>query len=485
MSLHRVHISAHLTGHSFTPGELIGWKLVVVAREGAVIVPDPLSGSDALTLKLRGPTGKTEVVRLGDLPGPPGVIEMPDGRLLPPGGKVVFEDDVATYFPNIGFGPHWLQLEYTVDGEVWRSPELPFQFVPGHASFLDVTPNEATRNGWNGVLWVEHGPSGPRAMMFEEDTRARSVAGAFELAAVPADAEPALGSRPANWPFPERWVAWISGETLHLQYHADADPEHPGNTLHPPPAKLPAALHQPRIVSPLLDEWVPDRRPRSTVPVLAKNADGTETLHLLEIDPHGRVAPKHVIPIPGVAAGCWGVSPAVETRVLAYALAGAGQVSLFGVELPWHGHALAPAPRRWIALEADAFLAGDLRCTFEGPLWMGALVRRGHDWERVVFIAPVGARAGTEAEILHRSSFTPPEGAEAVRAGVDPGGELHVLYRRGKQLAYVPPGETKATFTSDRLGASAPATARLVLGPGRRRVLAAYDPERGPVWQAL
>ena len=50
-SLDGVHVSAHLTGHHFTPGERIGWKLVVVAREAVVIVPDPLSDTDAL---LRG-----------------------------------------------------------------------------------------------------------------------------------------------------------------------------------------------------------------------------------------------------------------------------------------------------------------------------------------------------------------------------------------------------------------------------------------------
>jgi hypothetical protein len=505
MSLHSVHVSAHLSARFFTPGERISWKLTVVATGGRIIVPDPLSGSDALTLELRGPTGKTEVVCLGDIAPPGGVIETPDGRLLPPGGKVVFEDDLATYFPHIGFGPHWLRMEYKVDGQVWRSPEMPFDFVPGHATFLDATPNQAD-GFWCTLLWVEHGPLGARAMLFEDDKGIRSVEGATELAAVPDGAEPALGSRPLNKQHIERWVAWLLGSppdcSLHLEFYAEGDPENPGNTLRPPPAKLPTGLYQPRLVHPLLDEWVDDGRPRSTIAILASDAAGAEALHLFEADAKGRVAPRSVIPIPGGAAGCWAISPSEEARVLAWASAGGGHVSVSGVEIPWHlppaGHrglthaqgvglGPPPPPRRWLALEADAFLAGDLRCSPEGLVWAGMVVRRGPSWERLVLVAPVGprARAGADAEIVYRRSFTPPEGAEPVRARIDGSGELHLLYRRGHELAYVPPREQKATFTRDRLGAHGHATAHMLLGWEGRRVIVAYDPDRGPVFEVL
>jgi len=493
MSLDGLHVSAHLTGHHFTPGERIGWKLVVVAREAVVVVPDPLSDTAALTLKLRGPDGKTEVVRLGDIPPPGGVLPMPESRRLPPRGKVVFEADLAEHFPHIGFGRHWLQLEYKVDEHVWRSPEMPFDFISGHALFLDVTPNDAT-GPWSTLLWVERGPTGGRAMLFEDDKNVTSVQGATQLAAVPDGAEPVLGSRPANKQHTDRWVAWIAGapsaRSLHVEYYAGGDPEQPADTLHPPPVKLPADLHEPRIVRPLLDQWADEGRPPSTIPILARNADGSEALHIMELDAKGRVAPGYVVPIAGVAAGCWGLSPSLEARLFAWAIQRAGEVVVSGVEIPWHrhghGHAAGqPTPRAWLAIEAEAFLAGDLRCTFEGLVWMGALVRRGSAWERLVFVAPAGGRAQAEAEIVHRATFTPPDGAELVRARVDDAGRLHLLYRRGPELAYVPPNEQKATFTDGRLGLHAPATAHLVLGFDGRRVIVGYDPERGPVWKVL
>jgi hypothetical protein len=116
---------------------------------------------------------------------------------------------------------------------------------------------------------------------------------------------------------------------------------------------------------------------------------------------------------------------------------------------------------------------------------MGLVVRQGQTWERVVFVAPPPAAAAKDAEVIHRSSFTPPPGAEPVRARLDIDGALHLLYRRDKQLTYVPPDAAAATWTNDRLGARAQATAHLILPINHRNVIVACDPDRGPVWEVL
>ena len=480
MSVAPFHIEARLSATSFALCERIEWTLVV-ANHGkhAATVPDAERDGPALTLKLRRPAGSSEVVQPGMLPPPPGAFEDSSELEIGPGDKAEFSGDLTEHFHNLEPGSYAFQIEYTLDdGRTWRSRELLFELDPPTGSVLDVTPNEAAAAGRHGVVWAEHGRQGPRALLFDDDGWTREMRGAEQMMLMSEDAAPALSTSPAGIAWDERWVAWIARKELHIRFYAHGDPN---LELVAPPVPLPSDAVAPELVRPLLAEApLRDGRPRCTIPLFAARSSGGRALYLLEASRQGHVTTRTVVPIADAAVGCWGTAPTAAERVFTFVLGAPHQLFVFGVHAPWDHPCSLPA--RWFTIEADAFLLADLRSTLEGQVRMGLLARRGDAWERIVLALPAIGRS--EATVIHRSSLSPPTGAEPVRARLDGAGGLHLLYRRKKELAYVPHAAPTATWTNDRLGALAPATAHLDLCDPRR-VIVGYDPDRGPVWHVL
>jgi hypothetical protein len=147
-----------------------------------------------------------------------------------------------------------------------------------------------------------------------------------------------------------------------------------------------------------------------------------------------------------------------------------------GVVAPWDGECGPAIP--WFESPAQGLLLGDARAADAG-LRVGALLKAEREWLRVAFTPPSALER--EATDVSVEPFPVPPGSEPVRARLDHAGRLHLLYRLGNTLSYVPPGAKEAAWRHDRLGALARETAHLILRPGTPPTLVAYDAERGAV----
>jgi hypothetical protein len=488
MSAAPLRIGAHMARPSYVPGERVNVLLTLVNESSTDLrVAEPLGRRAPLTLRLRAPSGRLEVVQVGAEPHwTYGILydDDPEDYLMFAREHAVRDIDLHEHFGIAEFGHYLLQVEYTPEeAHTWRSPELAFELARSNATFLDVTPVEAGDNWERRVTWVERDGHGSRAVLFEDDGKDIALHAAAQLVALPDGAEPALSASPPQNGNNEYWVAWIAGGALHALMPPPGDDG--TGKLAPAPLKLPAGAHDAHLVRPLVMEPPPPapfKTPRCTIPVLASTAAGGRALHLYEIDRHGHLAAGQVLQMAAATVGCWATSPTRKDRLFVFALAAPGQMFVFGARAPWGGQCSMPS--RWFAIDADAFLLGDVRPTTEGEARVGVVVRRGQLWERIVLAAP-HAHEPASGEPLHRSSFAPPPGAEPIRARIDIDGGLHLIYRRDRELAYVPPDAAAATWKDDGLGARAAATAHLVLPMNHRHVLVACDPDHGPVWVRL
>ncbi len=480
MTAATLRFDAKVQGSLFAPKERVPFALLV-ANDGSDVayVPDPFLGGPSLVLILRGPQGVKSIVP-GEIPPVHGIPNLPGNRAVLPGTVIEMAVDLATLFDLAPPGRYALVAEYTVPGlPTFRSSEIVFDRAEPAGVFLDAAPDDCASLGAHSIVWVEgRDPQTTRALIYDL-VRGHGISGAEELAArLPAGARPVSSVSPAGFAFGERWIVWLQGEDLHALFYAHGDPV---LSLQTSPVSLSSTGADHRIILPPLASAPPDDgRPGCSIGILAKGPVSDE-LQVVELDAAGAATNPIRVALPAGVVAAWAVAPTETSRVFVLARRDQGRIEIAGLVAP-HGQK-AEAPVLWHTEDADDLLLGDVRATRHGDLRVGLVLRRGSEWRRVVFGPP---RAGeTTAYELVSHALTPPPDAEPVRArlGIDFG--LHLLFRQGRTLGYVPPGAGVATWKSDHLGTLAMTTAHLVLKQGARVTLIAYDPDRGPVLEVI
>jgi hypothetical protein len=480
MTAPTLRFDAEVTGSVFAPKERVPFALVV-ANDGADVayVPDPFLGGPSLVLVLRGPRGSKSITP-GELPPVHGVPRLPRNRPVLPGTATEMGVDLATLFDLGPPGRYTLVVEYTVPGlATFRSSEIVFDRAEPAGLFLDAAPDDCASLGAHGLVWVEGRDAGTARALIYDLARGHGISGAVELAeGLPPSARPVSSVSPAGFAFGERWVVWLEGEDLHARFYAHGDPD---LSLRTSPVSLSSTGVDHRIILPPLASAPPDDgRPGCSIGLLAKGPVSDE-LQVVELDAAGAATNPIRVALPAGVLAAWAVAPAETSRVFVLARRDQGRIEIAGLVAP-RGQK-AQAATLWHSEDADDLLLGDVRATRDGDLRVGVVLRRGGEWRRVVFGPP---RAGeTVAQELVSDAFTPPSDAEPVRArlGIDFG--LHLLFRQGGTLSYVPPRAGVATWKRDRLGVLATTTAHLVAKQGTRVTVVAYDPDQGPVAEVI
>ena len=466
----RFDIQAVVGAQTFALGERVPVLMSLVNQgpdaAGAI---DPRRGGEYLRFHVRVPGGEVRSFTMAEAQRKPGVPNVVTMIQCPPGFRWEFDWDL-TMLTKVNQSGFWgVALEYQpVQGEIWRSAESQFYVLPPAGSHLEVVSSESSKQGQQTLMWVEREAAGGRALMLDF-TRERlevTLRGAVEIARLPMEAAPALSMSPAAAPFPDRWVAWISAAHLHFYFYA-RDPADRSEVI-----RFPGAYGV--LIHPILAGAAPDEgRPSCLAGVLAQGGSGTQLLPF-EISGKGEGWLQPAVAIPGSAVGAWALAPDSENRLFVIAAQVGSRVEVSAVNCPV-GVTTQP-PQTWFAEDGE-YLAGDVVMSDDQQVIVGLLLKRGNEWNRIVFQAP---RPGTVFERVV-SRVDPGVGeATPVRARLDARGQLHCLFKREDYVHYVAPDSDKESWTSRRPAVFGAFTDLLLRTEPPGAAVVYYDHESGP-----
>lgn len=444
---------------------------ITIANDGAdpAIVPHPLrGGGGALQLVLRPAGGAERRFSPGEVPPPPGVKQQVANLRVLAGAQETLSFDVAEVFEPLDPGAYEIAVELTwAAGETWLSPSLPFTILPAADTFLDVTPSEAASVGYQAVVWVAPDGGAGRLLRFDEGPYSPKIQGALPVVALPGGAEPALSTAPAGLPQMDRWIAWISGDALHVAYPTEEE----SGPVAPRAAPLPPGLTAARLVRPLIAEHAPDDpRPRCTAGLLVTGASGRTELLLADVDRDGGISYSNPVAFEDPVLAAWATAPSSWGRIFVVATASASGIRLVGVATAWGDSPGAPV--ELFTVPGDELLLGDVRADLEKRVWIGLLVRRRGAWARVSFSPPVQ----DPDEEVRTEDLQPGARAVPVRVRLDATGGLHTLFREGAALHYVAAGQAASSWSSVKRTSHE----ALLLRPKKAPLLVHQDADSGP-----
>jgi len=465
-------VEATLSRATFALKERIELSLVLGNRGSVpVTVPHPFRGLDAAaSLELRPPRGPVRTLRLCDVRPGPGVKARAERVRVLPGQTEILTFDVADRFDLLDVGAYALAVVclWAAD-EAWHSPELHFSILPSAEGYLDVVPTETAALGYQAVLWSEPDGDADRVLLFDGGPSGTRLFGARSALSMARAARPAVSTAPAGLPQTDRWIAWVSSDGLNYAFLS----EEAAVAIPPRIAAFPAGITGPGIVRPVLAEHAPDEvGPGASIGIVAGNADGGSIFQLARVARDGGVQWSSPLALPGPVIGDWATFVSPQAGLIVLAVAGAGVVRIMGIGVLWDGS--CGEPSELFTVSADRLLYGDVRSDPQGRTWLGLLVARGEKWARVTFALPSGEREdGGPAD-----EWLPGPGAMPSHARLDGAGQLHVLYRQGGRLCYLPPGATEAPWSSEALHVRASAE-HLVLRPRHPTLLVYRDSVEG------
>lgn len=463
---------AKLGGSNFALKERILLSLIIKnTGTTPITIPQPFCGSDAAaSLELCQPSGIVRTLRFRDVSPMPGVAARLERTRVLPGRAEVFTLDVADRFELVDAGNYELTVScmWTPE-ETWRSEKLCFSIRRPIAGFLEVTASEAAALGYHAILWVEPDGREGRVLLFGDGPFAPRIFGARPVICAPRDAKPALSTAPAGLPQIDRWIVWTSGSMLTFAFLSEEDEI----AVPPRTVALPAGVTAPRIVRPVLAEHAPNELcPRCAIGVLATNAAGGADFLLAAVGREGAPHWSQPVTLPGQVLGAWATAVSAPAGVVVLALAGRGEIRVMKIAVFWDGS--TGIPTDLFTVPADRLFLGDVRSDLHNRMWVGLLVERQSRWARVSFsipgVDPQKNRPGDE--------WYPARDAQPVHARVDGAGHLHLLYRQGGRLCYLPPGSTEPTWSRETLHSDS-AEEQLLLRPRHPTLLVYRDVRQG------
>lgn len=467
-----IDIQAGLDRQTFAVGEAIPLALTVANSGPEVVrVVDPRQAGDHLRFRVRIGEG-TRLVTMTQATAQPGVPLIVSDVQVPIGRPWVFHFDLAQLLGTLEPGGYTVTVEYDWQPEhTWRSRPISYEVTRSEEGSLIVTPSEALRAGYHGLLWLQ--PEGNEARAFLLDFRIQepkpAIAGAMEVARVPTSSRFTLSMGPAGAPFPDRWVIWQSADQVSYCWWARSVPE-----------RLPARSvsfqgSDPELILPALADAPPQNgRPGCLIGVLLRYPGASE-LAPVALDSNGQARYLRRETIHGDVRAAWATSPGADLRLFVFAVQRGPALHILAVS---HYRGGIQPPDTWFTMDAE-FLAGDVRPAGDGALMVGLLVKKGAAWERLAFTAGPGLSPEPKAAPLDGGRDAAPVGVRLNFTGA-----VHTLFVREQMLRYAPPAAAEETWSGPR-PVTGGNSADLFITPQNRAVLVYYDFEKGPVFQEV
>jgi hypothetical protein len=432
-----VEIEAQLGGRNFAPHQSVPLRLTVRNRSAIpIFVPNPTTGGNSLRLHLRLPS--RQMVSASGYREMPGVPPIPTPAQIPVNDQRQFDLDLIQLFPIAQAGGYSLQVEFEwKTGSIWRSAELPFTIGSAAPVFLRVEASDASRAGQHAVVWGER-EAGSQTILtstFRVQDDPIQLPPAQEIARIPDGLVPAFSTGPPRSPYPDRWVAWIYQGSLNLLYHSDTV----SRRLSPRAVALRSGNAS--VIDPMLIDRIPDQgRPDAAAGIVGSGPRGAE-FQLAEIDPAGKTQLLAPIVLGGRFLGGWATTTTSGVRFFVAAVQTAQDLQFAGISCPGAGACSSSVGLYRTNLE---LLAADLRPGPNSSALFGVLLKQGSIWRRITFSA---GSAGIVVEPTE-TVLTPCQGASAVRARLDSGGGLGVVYVCNQEVFYAPSRATTASVAA-------------------------------------